>query len=323
MTEDRGWRPNKGLFASLLRMDKAGFSRCLEPSLRCSDRAIRAHSVQNARSLDRLVRNGHVVTFRRSVTLDDGPKIELASIGRNQATTFTGLCARHDDLLFAPIEKNELKIVEEEHRFLLAYRAAFRELHATMEGAIKLQGGYLERVRRGLDPSDSPSPAGMAAVQRMVVSWETYRYKSLLDLAYAKRDFSILSHDLIELDVARPTVAACALFSVDDVHVRDDILRIHLNVLPMESSKTVAMFSYLQSDASHARAFLDRILRSDGPYQKYEISRLILNSCENFVLCPDYVDTWPAEKKNAVTTYFIHTLMKNDLAYESPSLYLF
>jgi hypothetical protein len=259
----------------------------------------------------------------RSVTLDGGPKIELVSIGRNQATTFAGLCARHDDLLFAPIEKKELRIDDEEHRFLLAYRAAFRELHATMEGAIKLQGGYLERVRRGLDPSDEPSPAGMAAVQRMVVSWETYCYKSLLDRAYEKRDFSILAHDVIVVDVVRPTLAACALFSIDYVHVRDDVLRVHLNVLPIEHTKTVVMFSYLQSDAHPARAFLDRILRSHGHYQKYEVSRLVLNSCENFVLSPGYVDMWPVEKKDVVTTYFIHTLMKNDLAHESPHLYLF
>ena len=259
----------------------------------------------------------------RSVTLDDGPKIEVASIGRNQATTFTGLCARHDNLLFAPIEKNELSMAEEEHRFLLAYRAAYRELHATMGSAIKLQGGYLERVQRGLDPKDCPCPAGLAAVQRMVVSWEIYRYKSLLDIAYAKRDFSLITHDVIELDVVRPSVAACALFSVDDIHVREDVLRIHLNVLPIEPTKTVAMFSYLQSDASHARAFLDRILRSDGLYQRYEISRLILNSCENFVLSPVYFDTWSAEKKDVVKAYFIHTLMQSDLTYESPNLYLF
>jgi hypothetical protein len=323
MTEGQRWRPDKDLFASLLKIDKAGFSRCLEPSFRCTEPAIRAHSVQNSRLLDQLVRNGHVITFKRSVTLDGGPRIELAPIGRNQATTFTGLCARHDDLLFAPIEKTDLRIAEEEHRFLLAYRAAYRELHATIEGAMKLQVGHLERVRRHLDPKDSPSPAGLAAVHRMVVSWETYRYKSLLDTAYAKRDFSSMAHDVIEIDVAQPTVAACALFSVDNIHIRDDVLRIHINVLPVERTKTVAMFSYLRSDAPQARAFLNRILKSHGPYQRYEISRLILNSCENFVLSPEYVDTWSPEKQNAVETYFVHTLMKDDLAYESPHLYLF
>ena len=117
-----------------------------------------------------------------------------------------------------------------------------------------------------------------------MVSLGTYCYKSLLDVAHAKRDFSILNHDIVELDVVQPTLAACALFSVDDVHVRDDDLRIHLNVLPIEPSKTIVIFSYLHSDASQARAFLDRILRSGGPSQKYQISRLILNSCENFVL---------------------------------------
>src|SRR5688572_1590589 len=145
------WRPNKDLFASFLRIDKAQFSRCLEPSLQCSERAIRAHSVQNSGVLDQLARDGHVVRFVRSVSLDEGPKIQFGLVGRNQATTFLGLCGRHDGLIFAPIEKGELALENEEHLFLLAYRAAYRELHATMEGAAKAQDGYLERVERGLD----------------------------------------------------------------------------------------------------------------------------------------------------------------------------
>jgi hypothetical protein len=191
-----------------------------------------------------------------------------------------------------------------------------------MEGAAKVQGSYLERVERGLDPKDSPSPAGLFAVDRMMVSWETFNYKSLLDAAHAERDFGLITHDVIVLDVERATVAACALFSVDHIHVRDDVLRIHLNVLPV-GPKTVVLFSYLRSDASQARAFLDRILGSHGPHQRYELSRLILDSCENFVLSPDYFDTWTDAKKSAVLAYFVRTLLKSDLAYESPDLYLF
>ena len=321
MTKPNHWPPNKDLFASFLRIDKTQFARCLEPSFQCIERAVRAHSVQNARVLEQLLRGGHVIGLKRSVSYDKGPMIDFGLVGRNQATTFTGLCPLHDDQIFAPIEKNELDLTDPEHRFLLAYRAAFRELHATMEGAAKIQGGYIERVERGLDPK--ASPAGLFAVERMMVSWETFNYKSLLDAAYAERDFAVMTHDVINLDVERATVAACALFSVDHVHVRDDVLRIHLNVLPIEPTRTVILFSYLRADASHARAFLDRILRSQGPHQRYELSRLILDSCENFVLSPDYFNTWSEEKKRTVQTYFVRTLLKSDLHYQSPNLYLF
>jgi len=316
-------RPNKELFASFLRRGKGQFSRCLAPSLRCSERAVRAHSVQNSRVLDHLARDGHVVALTPSVTLADGPKIDFALVGRNQATTFTGLCARHDDLIFGPIEKATLNLADSEHLFLLAYRAAYRELHATMEGAAKVQGGYLKRVERGLDPKDSPSHAGLLALDRMMVSWETFNYKSLLDIAHVKRDFGLMTHDVITLDVERATVAACSLFSVDHIHVRDDVLRIHLNVLPVGPTRTVVLFSYLQPNASQARAFLDRIVRSHGSHQRYELSRLILDSCENFVLSPAYFSTWSDEKTSAVRNYFARTLLKSDLAYESPDLYLF
>jgi hypothetical protein len=273
--------------------------------------------------LDQLARGGQVIGLTQSVSLDKGPQIQFGLVGRNQATTFTGLCSRHDDLIFGPIEKNELNLADPEQLFLLAYRAAYRELHATMEGAAKVQAGYRERVARGLDPKDSPSPAGLLAVERMMVSWVTFKYKSLLDTAYAESDFAQMAHDLVSLDVERPTVAACTLFSVDHIHVRDDVLRIHLNVLPIGPTRTEVLFSYLQSDASPARAFLDRILRSQNLHQRYELSRLILNSCENFVLSPDYFDMWTEEKKRTVQTYFVRTLLKSDLGYESSDLYLF
>lgn len=316
-------RPNKELFASFLRIDRAQFSRCLEPSLRCKTRAVRAHSVQNSGVLDQLAREGHVVGLTRSVTFAKGPEVNFALVGRNQATTFTGLCSRHDDLIFRPIEKGTIKFRDSEHLFLLAYRAAYRELHATMEGAARVQRSYLARVRHGLDPEDSPSPAGLFAINRMLLSWETFNYKSLLDIAHAQRDFGVMTHDVVTLHVERPTIAACSLFSVDHIYVGDDRLRIHLNVLPVDPATTLAVFAYLQPYASQARAFLDRILRSDGAHQRYELSRLILNSCENFVLSPHYFDTWSDQKRSAVRSYFTRTILEDDLSFECPDLFLF
>jgi hypothetical protein len=100
-------------------------------------------------------------------------------------------------------------------------------------------------------------------------------------------------------------------------------VRVHLNVLPLSRCLTVAIFSYVPSDAGTARAFLSRVLSSVGAHQRYELSRLVLDSCENFVLNPDYVDSWTEDKRRAVGDYFTKTLVVSDLEHESPDLYLF
>jgi hypothetical protein len=310
-------------FASFLKRAKAQYLRCLEPSLKCTGRPIRAHSVQNSRLLDLLAKNGHVIGLMTAFSPNEAPRIEFGPIGRNQATTFTGICSHHDNQIFAAIEKNELNFTDPEQLFLFAYRAAYRELHATMAAAAKLQSSYLERVEQGLDPEHSPSEAGLFATERMMISWITFKYKSLLDKAHAENNFKFLNHSLIILDVDQACLAACALFSVDRIQVRDDVLRIHLNILPIEKTKTVVLFSYLRSDTSYAHSFLDRILTSQGSYQRYELSRLILECCENFVLSPDYFDMWTDEKKMVVQKYFTSTLFDSDINFEHPDLYLF
>ena len=323
MTDGGRQSIGKDVFASYLRSSKAKFSRCLEPSGQCTRRAIRAHSIQNSRVLDFLARDGHVVAPTVSTSLDEGLRIEFAPVGRNRATTFAGLCSRHDHEIFAPIDKVHINLSDEEQLFLLAYRAAYRELHASIEAAVKVQTAYLERVERGLDPIDSPSPAGLAATQRLAIAYNTFCYKSFLDPAHAGRDFAAVVHDVIHFDIERPTVSVCSLFSVDKIHAREDVLRVHINVFPFSANRTTAVFSYLRSDAPLARGFLTRILEARGAHQRYELSRLILHSCENFVRCPNYFDKWTDEKKEAVQAYFERTVEEYDPEYESQELYLF
>lgn len=254
--------------------------------------------------------------------LDGGPQVDLVRRGRNMATTFTGLCSHHDHQIFAPIENQELE-VSTEQLFLLAYRAGYRELHATIEAAVRAQQRYMSRVEQGLDPRHSQSPLGLAATAHIANSYEMFTYKSRLDVAYAANAFSAVAHHVIRFVVENPTVAVCSVFSVDHIRVGDDVLRVHLNVLPLTKTETVVVFSTLRSDATHATAFLDRILNSHGVHQRYEISRLVLNSSENFAICPRYYDSWTQEKREAVRTYFTRTIMVSDLGYESPHLYLF
>lgn len=313
----------KKMLASFFRTDKAEFNRCLEPSMSCKNKAIRAHSVQNSRILENLCENGHVTTFKRRIDKDQGPQIDLGLLGRNSATTFTGLCSKHDQEIFSEIDNDEINLENKQHLFLLAYRSVHRELHATMEAAAKIQSAYLQRVDLGLDPAEQHSEAGMTAVAKMIISWQTWKYKTDFDEVFLNGNFELIAHDTITINHTHPTIAVSSLFSMDDYILKDDELRVVLNVVPVSKNQTFIIFSYRDQEANIARTALDRILNSTGMHQLYEISRLILNNCENFVLSPKYVETWEAAKKETIRNYYISTILKGDMQFQSPGLYLF
>lgn len=313
----------KEMLDSLFKTNSKEFNRCLEPTLTCRNKAIHAHSVQNSRILDNIVMNDHVSAFKRKIDKDKGPQIDYGLVGRNSATTFTGLCETHDNSIFSPIEDNVVNLKDEFHLFLLSYRVVYRELHATMEGAMKIQSGYIKRVELGLDPESEPSEVGMAATRSMYTAWITHKYKREFDIAYISKTYNSICHDTFIFELDNPTIAVSSLFSIENHSVDNDQLRVALNVLPITKKQTYVVLSYREKDAAHARSVLDRVINSRGMYQKYELSRFILNHCENFVMSPLYVNLWSDKKKEIIKQYYIKTILSSDLDYESPDLYLF
>jgi hypothetical protein len=299
------------------------FGKCLEPTMKCNESAIRAHSIQNSRIIDLLEERNHVVMLRPQYT-KRGPKIEFKLIGRNEASTFTGLCSKHDSSLFAPIDTKELDVTDHEQLFLLAYRSVTRELHAVMEGAAKIQSAYLSRVERGIDPKDEPSPAGLLATQQLINAYETYRYREEnYDHAFLSRQCGTLKHDILPISPQLPCIAVSALFSLDDVWNGDDIVRVALNVFPIDREMTLAIFSYSNRDERLARANLDRVISGKGDLQRYELSKLILSSVENFLISPRQYQKWSAAKAARIRETFASTIFDNANLKDHPDLMLF
>lgn len=296
--------------------------RCWALGASCDEPAIRAHSVQNARYLDLLVRDGHVVEF----TLDFSsgkPRGVFRQTGRNRATTFEGLCARHDTEIFRPIDTTELDLANPRHLFLLAYCAVMREAHTSAKVGVKSYELYVKHVEAGLVPGDRPSPMGVFAVQRLMVTYETFMYKLELDQAYLAGDFSMLDHDVLVLDGVRPSLGASALFSLEDVTRDDEMVRASLTILPLDETQTIAVLSYTHRDAEAMRTALRKVLEANGLEQMQGLSRLLLNSCENFVLAPDFYDTWPEDKREAIAEYVVGTVFKDDFGVDDDRLLVF
>lgn len=297
-------------------------NRCHEPLETCTQKAIKAHSIPSSSVLSRLSRSGHVVMPCILHYYPAPPKVTFEHIGRNKATTFTGLCAKHDNDMFHSIDDRSPDITSDKELFLLAYRATLREYHVTLESAIRFHSMYEKRIEVGLSSENEPCRAELVATSHIGNADETYEYKRQMDGYYLSSQWSRMKHHVLEFRDQRPTVAVSSLFSLDDVDA-PETPRVSLSVLPLDTSVTVVVFSAILRDAEYVDRYLDRILSSKQYLQKYLISKLIIQSCENFVIDPQYYDSMMKDKQDVVHQFLCHTIHRNDDDYDDKRLYLF
>jgi len=311
----------KELLAHFFSQAKTSFNRCLAPGMECTNRAIKAHSIQNATVLDLLARDGHVKMIVRDAK-KESLTIDFGDVGRNEAYTFAGFCSNHDSSLFAPIDNFAFNPKNEEQLFLIAYRAVARELYACMDGAIKLQTGYQKRVELGFDTGKEPEEAGVMALERMLSSHAIFCYKADLEEALALKNYSYLRHSIFTVSHDSPCFAVSGFFDLFAENVRGERSRIALNVFPLSKKESVTVFSYTDEDSPQTKRYLDHLLAASGDFQKYLLSKLVLMHCENFVVSPNHFDKWPSARTNAICKFYVETL-HYDKEIEDANLYLF
>ncbi len=301
----------------------AKLSRCLDPGMQCQDPAIRAHSIQNSRVLDLLAVDGHVIMPKARFS-KAGPEIDFASVGRNQASTFTGLCGAHDNAIFAPLDTKPIDFEDREQLFLLAYRSVTRELHAVMEGAAKVQSSYSSLVERGIDSGDTPSNAARLATSHLMKVHETWLYRAqYFDKPLTSGQYDEVEHDVLLFINQPPCIAVSSLFSMDEVTREGETVRAVLNILPLDDCRTAAVFSYAQVDSAKARAEVGHVLSAQGFHQKYELSKLVLSRMENFVISPAVFARWPAAKVVTIKNAFAQTILGRSSLPDNPDLMMF
>lgn len=321
MTEDKRLLRQR-VFAQGIEQLSSRFDICMWPACKCTKPAIRAHSVQNSRVLDLLHRKGHVVMPRLRSSFSDGPTLQFEEIGRNKATTFTGLCSSHDHQMFAPIETKAFDASNAQHLFLIAYRAVLKEAHASLKAGIDSQTNYLQGAEAGLFPRDEPSAPGMAAIEQMMAGYLVHQIKERYDEAFMTSQWSRTRHTTLHLDTP-PGVAVNAFFTTDLWSEETDTpAMVSLNILPYRG-KTLAVFSSLLEHAKQVETAFDRIISSSGTFQLYELSKLVLKKCENIVLAPALYDTFSRRQKEHITTFFERTIAGQSYEADDPQIFIF
>ncbi len=291
--------------------------------MQCGEPAIRAHSIQNRQTIALLEQDNHVIGWQPQFS-QGGPDIALRRIGRNEASTFAGFCNQHDAELFRPLDIKPLDGADREQLFLLAYRGITCELHAIMTGVVQLQSLHTARIERGADSPDSSSPAGQKAVEQMLLSWATWRYRHrYYDEPLLRRSFDGVEHDVIDLNEQEPCLAASSFITLKDAPVDEDLVGVAINILPVSETRTVAAFSYAKKDQGIVRAALDRILGSTGDAQKYELSKLVLSRISNVLISPRHLDRWGAERAKKIADAFVRTVESQQDVGEDADFMLF
>jgi hypothetical protein len=303
------------------QVQRLSTDRCHEPSETCQQISVRAHSIPNAGVLAALADDGHIVMPQMKLKYPPPAEIEFKRVGRNKATTFTGLCSKHDNEIFRPIDDASPDPSDRSHVFLLAYRAVLREYHVCLQNGLRFQSSYQKRVELGLSPGTEPCDFGMLATAHLANAYECYEYKREYDLAFLSSDWSMLTHHVIILENQPATIAVNSMFSLDDIDA-PETPRVTLNVYP-SGNDVVVSFSATPADAPFVSGYLDRILTADGYYQKYLLSKLILQSCDNFAIAPKYYDALSQDRKNKLCQLYVDTIQNNAEHHEDERLYLF
>ncbi len=291
------------------RIQKSKYERCLFPEHDCSEKPIRAHSIQKNGGLSKIAENGHVVGINMKIE-NKSPKSRFQSMGINEASTFSGLCSKHDNELFKPIDDCEIDLDDQEQLFLLAYRSITRELHAVLKAASQLVTANRRQIERKEAASDGSDFSGHETLQHMLKAYGTYNLRQeFFDPILKSQKFREVKHSKFIFQHPKPFLTASTFFSADLKPWGEPFAGVLLNIVPLNEAKTAVIFSYSTKHSSTARKYLRPIFTSNGQKRLYELSHLIIDRVENFFLRPSVFEQWHKDKIEFLENEYHRTVL--------------
>lgn len=186
---------------------------CLAPQSwlpSCSGKIITAHTIPKSSSLDAISRDGHVYALKPGLDtlVRTGGTYDLELVGINKASTFTGFCSKHDDQIFAPLEKMPF-CASREQLFLLSYRAFCRELFMKKAQLLALP----ELRTMDIDKAAEQQ----VRIQSMISGYITGAKKAISELERKKRKYdsaiterAFLGYESFVIKLSTPPPVMCS-----------------------------------------------------------------------------------------------------------------
>ena len=285
--------------------EKARFKECIFPDHHnCSERIIKAHSIQNNKVLSRISDNGMVYM--------PCPKTELSfalqkEYGRKEASVFSGFCSFHDKTVFQPIEDRDF-LGTSEQVFLFTYRAFALEYHKKQEAVRGYQAFFAQK------PSIVNSEDWMKSKKMVDLSLADLKEeKKLFDEAIKSQSYDVLTSFVWEFDGFAhfavsggecPALDFCnkQLQNLSDPSVTAKY--IYLSVFP-QNSKTFAIISWFKAHDALFSTIKDRLDDTTDEEKRNYINNTIPMITENICIKPSAWDALPNNEKDEFGMLFL------------------
>jgi hypothetical protein len=281
----------------------------------CSNRIISAHSLQRSGVLDILEDeiSGNKVIYSfclsKLILNDNNLPIGFEPIGKKEASTFFGFCGYHDMEIFKEIENKTIDITNDEHCFLLSYRAFAREFHIKNQSIKGCETNEYfndnipkEEVESLLEGSKLASIDGIYVKNRM---------NDIL----LRKSFDELEYFTYELEYIIPIAVSSSITPEYDLRGRkfnfslDPKIRyqyINIVVQPAKDGKTKIIFSCLPEDLQ-AVDFLDDLNSLKDYFLHKRISSLIIGYIENVFFSPKLWKSLTMKERSILFTELLET----------------
>lgn len=275
----------------------------------CSDRIVRAHTIQRENGLSAIAENGHVISV--SAAFENLPKTEgnliPREVGIRGASTFMGFCNRHDTEMFRPAEAQGAQLTSEVC-FLLSFRALAAEIFekkATirqMDIQRDMDKGQPFEVQSVIQQNLHSYHEGMLIVLRDLERW-----KSTYDNAYIDHTFASFQYLGIAFDGLLPVVRCGEFYPEVDFHGRilqklgrNDLQCEHVTYnLTALNGRSIAVLGWTEGNHGPAAAFVRSFASIDNTSIADAAVRLAFEHIGNTYMKPSWWRALPKSAKEA------------------------
>lgn len=308
-------------FDDILKAMKKSFSVCLHPESCKNGRIIKAHSISKKKFLKLLEEKNEVIARKQNPGyFIDKRKGGIYSLfdtrgWKNQATIFKGLCSSHDKELFYMIDNLPPDWKNSEYLFRHAYRAVLFELYHRILALRILSDDAIKGFTIVED----------IMIPSLLYTTKCIEFKRAMDYALLQEDWDSIVHIVYNIP-HRGTPPSVAVSSCVPLHDIDDLYPpiFALSLMP-DADQSVVIFSTIKKEEHHMEAYIGKHIpaSSDTAEFKQQLSKFVIQHCNNFVLSPKFWNSLSKETRQKIENFYIHTEFANDHSFEDPDLNLF
>jgi hypothetical protein len=245
------------------------------------------------------------------VELDNGEKLSFNlfdSVGVNKATKYPCFCKKHDDEIFADIEKDGCDFIKgnKKQEFLFAYKSfAFEYYQQTIN--------YKQFNMLIKDIPSKLKDINMVRKYRELLKKErdlSY-YKVKFEKALLNSQFSNIETEVIEFLNEIEFANFLCISPKYDLYGRKNRIynrknkvcsNLFITIFPAKN-KSFMLISYFKEDFKYLKTFINQIKRASENIIKFYFNSIIPIYSNNIVLSPRLWNGWSAEIQNAFNYY--------------------